>query len=679
MRKNLSISLLGVFILLALYLASRYSYILFHSLAELFSIIIACGIFMLAWNSRKFLDNNYLLFIGIAYLFVAGIDTIHTLAYKGMGVFPGYGSNLATQLWISARFLEGTALIMAPFFINKKLKVNLVFLGYGVAVLLMFVSIFYWKIFPAGYIEGVGLTPFKKISEYVISMILLASVFLLFKKRRVFDPGVTRLLVASIIVTIFSELSFTLYVDVYGIFNMIGHIFKIVSFYLIYEAIIVMGLVKPYSLLFRNLKQSEEELRKHRDHLEGLVGQRTAEIQKINIELQKEVVEHRQTLDALHIANQAYKILSSGNQTLIRATDEHELLREICKIIIGFGKYRFAWIGYAKYDRAKTVQLVAWAGNEVSYLKRSSITWADTEFGRHPAGIAVRTRNYSILTDIKTDSNYSPWRKDDLEHGYMSIIALPLIVDSNVLGSLVIYASEKDAFSQEEVKVLTELADDLAFGVVTLRKGVDLKRTREELERNLKRLQKAMECTIQAMATTLEKRDLYTAGHQVKVEKLACRIGEEIGVSSDQIAALRLAAGIHDIGKISIPAEILSKPCSLTEAEMSLIKSHPQVGYDILKTIEFPWPIADIVLQHHERLNGSGYPRGLTGNKICLEARIIAVADVIEAMSSHRPYRPALGIDDAIKEISQNKAVLYDPNVVNACVGLITTKGFTFE
>ncbi|MHB8277085.1 MAG: HD domain-containing phosphohydrolase [Candidatus Humimicrobiaceae bacterium] len=436
--------------------------------------------------------------------------------------------------------------------------------------------------------------------------------------------------------------------------------------------------MRPYSVLFRNLKQSEEELRKHRDHLEELVEQRTTEIQKINNELKNEIAEHRRTGEALRRANKSYKVLSSGNQTLIRATNELSLLREICKIIVEKGEYEFTWVGYAKYDKIKTVKPMAWAGDEVGYLNTLNITWADTRLGYHPAGTAIRTRKHSILRDVGTDSNFIPWRTDALEQGCISIIGIPLIVDSSVLGALAIYTSEKNAFNQGEVTLLTELADDLAFGIVTLRNKIDLEQMEGELEKSLTKIKKAMDCTVQAMATTLEKRDLYTAGHQVRVKKLSCKIAEELGFSSDQTEGLLMAAGLHDIGKISIPAEILSKPSRLSEAEMSLVKTHPQVGYEILRTIEFPWPVADFVLQHHERMNGSGYPRGLSGRKIRLEARVIGVADVVEAMSSHRPYRPAYGVETALKEISQNKAILYDPDVVDACVKLITEKGFNF-
>jgi signal transduction histidine kinase len=261
--------LTGALVLLGLYLTSLYNYLLFHSLAELFAIVVACGVFMVAWNARRFLDNNYLLFIGIAYLFVAGLDLLHTLAYKGMGVFPDYDANLPTQLWIASRYIQSLSLLIAPLFLYRKLKTHLVFLGYAVIISLLLASIFYWRIFPDCYIEGIGLTPFKKISEYLISLILLAASALLLKHRAEFDPGILRLLVLSMALMIGAELAFTFYVSVYGLSNLAGHMLKIVSFYLVYKAMIATALVKPYRVLFRNLKQSEAELRQYTHELQA--------------------------------------------------------------------------------------------------------------------------------------------------------------------------------------------------------------------------------------------------------------------------------------------------------------------------------------------------------------------------------------------------------------------------
>ena len=263
--------LLGALVLFGLYLTSRHSYLLFHSLTEIFSIVVAFGIFVLTWNSRRFIDNSYILLLGIAYLFIGTIDLVHTLTYQGMGVFPGYGSNLATQLWIAARYVQSISFLAAPLLLGRKLKLPFVFPIYAVVTTLLLMSIFYWDIFPACFVDGVGLTPFKKISEYVISFIFLASIFLLYRKRREFDTSVFRFLVASIGVTICSELAFTLYTGPYTLPNMVGHLLKIVSVYLMYRAIIWTGLAKPYSLLFRNLKQSEEALRASEQHYSALV------------------------------------------------------------------------------------------------------------------------------------------------------------------------------------------------------------------------------------------------------------------------------------------------------------------------------------------------------------------------------------------------------------------------
>ncbi len=205
------------------------------------------------------------------------------------------------------------------------------------------------------------------------------------------------------------------------------------------------------------------------------------------------------------------------------------------------------------------------------------------------------------------------------------------------------------------------------------------KRAEEELKKSLERLQKTFEDTINALVSALERRDPYTAGHQKRVTNLACAIGKEIDLPKVLIDGLRLAGLVHDVGKIQIPTEVLIKPTHLSEIEFVMIKMHPQVGYDILKAIEFPYPVAQIVLQHHERMDGSGYPAGLSDEDILLEARILGVADVVEAMSSHRPYRPALGVDIALDEITKHKRDLYDLEVVDACLKLFYEKRFKFE
>ena len=205
------------------------------------------------------------------------------------------------------------------------------------------------------------------------------------------------------------------------------------------------------------------------------------------------------------------------------------------------------------------------------------------------------------------------------------------------------------------------------------------KKSGEYLKETLENLRKSFGVTIQVMVSTIEARDPYTAGHQIRVADLARAIATEMKFSPDRIEGIRMAGSIHDIGKLSIPAEILSKPGKLSDVEFSLIKEHARKGYEMLKDVESPWPLAEVVYQHHERMDGSGYPRNLKGDEILIEARIMAVADVVAAMASHRPYRPTLGLNAALEEIEGNKGMLYDADAVDACLRLFREKGFQLK
>jgi response regulator RpfG family c-di-GMP phosphodiesterase len=229
-----------------------------------------------------------------------------------------------------------------------------------------------------------------------------------------------------------------------------------------------------------------------------------------------------------------------------------------------------------------------------------------------------------------------------------------------------------------EMRVMeTEWEGKKAY-LASLRDITNRKRMQQRLQRSLDNLKEVMDGTIRAMALAVEMRDPYTSGHQHRVAQLAQAIAEEISLPPDTVEGVYMAASIHDIGKISLPAEILSKPLKLTEIERKMIQAHSKVGYDILNGVDFSWPIAQIVLQHHERMDGSGYPHGLGGKEVLIEARIVGVADVVETMASHRPYRPAMGLDRALEEVMKNKGRLYDEKVVNACLILFNEKGFEF-
>ena len=201
----------------------------------------------------------------------------------------------------------------------------------------------------------------------------------------------------------------------------------------------------------------------------------------------------------------------------------------------------------------------------------------------------------------------------------------------------------------------------------------------KELKQVYKKLQKIIEGTANIITKVVETRDPYSIGHQQRVSKLATAIAQEIRLPRDKIEGTKIASLVHDIGKVNLPTEIISKPSKLVEVEFNLIKNYPKVGYDILRKVDFPWPIAEIVLQHQEKIDGSGYPRGLKGDEICIEAKILGVANVVEAMSSYKSYRPALSIDEALAEIVKNKNILFDPEVADVCLKLFKEKSFKFE
>ena len=252
-----------------IYLISRNNYNLFHSLADGATIVIAASAFAIIWNSRHRVDNHYFLYVGIAFLFFAFLDLLHLLGNKNMGVFPEYG-NLGPTFYIASRYLLSISLVIAPLFIRRRLNTTLMFAAYSAVTLLILLSIFRWEIFPACIVEGVGLTPFKVVSDYVICVILLCSIGVLLLSRRSFDPKVLKIIVTSIILSIATGLTFTLYADPFGITNLVGHLFQIAAFYLIYLAFIETSLTKPHEILFRELKQNEEKEKRQNRILEGI-------------------------------------------------------------------------------------------------------------------------------------------------------------------------------------------------------------------------------------------------------------------------------------------------------------------------------------------------------------------------------------------------------------------------
>ena len=386
----------------------------------------------------------------------------------------------------------------------------------------------------------------------------------------------------------------------------------------------------------------------------------------------RDISERKRAEEALKRTNRALRTITAGNMTLIHSTSEPQLLADMCQAVVEQGGYRLAWIGFAEQDEDKGLRQMASAGHEAGCLNSPRMSWADNECGQNPAGRAVRFGAPQIAKDILADSRHAPCREHALKYGYASCLALPLKEDGGqAFGVLNICAVEPSAFDDDEVRYLQELAGDLAFGVLTLRTRQQRDRYQQENLRSLDRLKEALLGTIRAVAHMAEMRDPYTAGHQTRVADLACAIARGLMLDADRIEGLRLGAMIHDIGKISVPAEILNRPGRLSAPEFEIIKTHAEIGYEIIKEIDFPWPVATMVRQHHERLDGSGYPQGVKGDAICLEARILGVADTVDAMTAHRPYRPALGIEKALAVIEAGRGRTFDADVADACLRLL--------
>ena len=350
---------------------------------------------------------------------------------------------------------------------------------------------------------------------------------------------------------------------------------------------------------------------------------------------------------------------------LVRARTRDELLRAVCTSLIGASTLR-AWIAEPLQDQRKSGRLVASAGfpEDVAAL---DIRWdADHPNGRGAFGQCVRTR--SIVRTAIDQPEFSPYQKMSKATGVVAVLALP-VVDRDGILVFMLGSSDSEAFGPDGIVLYEALAGDIAMGLRALL-------ARDDAHLRASELEAALEGALSAIAAALERRDPATAGHERRVADLAREIGTELGLSEDRLRGLYVAAVVHDIGKIGIPAEIVNKPGLLTELEYAFVKQHAQFGADIMRNIPFPWPIAEIVHQHHEFLDGSGYPRGLAGDAILLEARILTVADVFESMTAFRAYHVGIDTDAALAELRKLAGIHFDAAVVEACARVIARGKF---
>ena len=358
---------------------------------------------------------------------------------------------------------------------------------------------------------------------------------------------------------------------------------------------------------------------------------------------------------------QAFREVSGRiNRHLVRVRTEQELFERVVECLAELPGIRLVWIGVVQEGSA-VVKPVAQKGYESGYLSTIRVTRDDSEYGRGPTGVAIRTGKPSVMRDIREDIRFRPWRDEALKRGYASSIAVPLIHEEQVIGALNLYSERRDAFDEAEVSFLTEIAADVAVGLRTLR-------LEEKMREACSRLHDLLDEVLAAFSLSVEQRIPGMTGDGRKVADLSCRIAQVLGWDADRIRLVRLAAYLHDAGMAAVPAGILARPDALTEEEFASVTVHCAAGRELLSRAGLPWPVAEVVFQHHERMDGSGYPSGLSGKEILPEARVVSVADVFVAMESDRPHRQAPGRPQAIQELTAGRGTLYDPDVVDACL-----------
>lgn len=385
----------------------------------------------------------------------------------------------------------------------------------------------------------------------------------------------------------------------------------------------------------------------------------------------RDISEQESDQRRLFAQNWALSAFSGAALALSHAQSESELLQAMCDAITLQSPYLLAFVSIAEPGPEKLVRFAAASGPGRAYLEGLRLSWAEgDEDAVGPSGTCIRTGQVHIVNDLDTDPSFAQWRERAAKFGARAVAGIPLAIEHGWKGALVVLSNEIHAFDAEPVHVFQRLGEVMVHGVEALRQEQLLETQHRNLEEAQGKLTEVMAATVAALVMATEMRDPYTAGHETRVAAIAVAIGKELGWDESRLMGLRLGALVHDIGKIGIPTEILTKPSRLKDAEFELVKTHPEIGFVILKDVPFAWPVAAMVRQHHEKLDGSGYPLGIKDEEILPESRILAVADIVEAMGSDRPYRRAHGLTVALDEIERMAGSQLDEEIVRVCASL---------
>ncbi len=412
-----------------------------------------------------------------------------------------------------------------------------------------------------------------------------------------------------------------------------------------------------------------------------------AKLEKRTLDLDRELAERRKAEETVRRHAERLELLRAIDIAILGAQSPSQISEMVLHLLVS--QVRPARASVIHFDEAAQTGTILAVRDMTGATLRPGDKLPTTAFGDVERLSRGEHRQVDDLRDLP---RRTPTEEALLRSGIVSYVVVPLCAAGRLVGSLNLGFVTGGGVTQAGLELAREVGNQLAIAIrqTELRDEVSrhaaqleehvarLSEAKIELEESYRRVSLALSQTVHALAAAAEVRDPYTAGHQRRVTELAVAMAQRLHLSAYRLEGLRVAGLMHDIGKLAIPSEVLSKPAKLTETEFALIRPHPQVARDILSAVDFPWPVSDIVFQHHERLDGSGYPQGISGDKIILEARILAVADVVEAMASHRPYRPALGVDAALEEIRAGRGTRYDAAAVDACCALFESGTFSF-
>ncbi|KXS37548.1 MAG: multi-sensor signal transduction histidine kinase, partial [Candidatus Frackibacter sp. T328-2] len=707
------------------YLSSK-NFLLFHSSIELFSIIIAFNIFIIAFNTFHISEDSYFTFIGIAYGFIGFFDLIHTFAYKGMNIFTNYGANLPTQLWIISRYLESISLLIAFVFLYKKLNKKKVIFIYLIISVILLLSIFYWGIFPNAFVKGLGLTSFKIISEYIISGIIVAAIILLRVNKEEFNSKMYYFLLGSLVMTILAEVAFTFYVSVYGISNVLGHLFKMVSFYLIYKAINEISLQKPYETLFYKLNQEKNKVQKYlnvaeviflvidKDGIVKVINKKGCEI----LDYDEEEIVGKDWFDNFIKEAEREEIRAIFNKVVNEEIDIVEYFEN--SIVTKTGEEKtIAWHNALLKDDEGSIKEILSSGMDITQRKAAEkkikhMSYHDdlTDLynrkyyeerlrelnvkSKLPLTILIAdVNNLKLINDVfgheigdnllKSVANIikNCTRNEDVAArwgGDEFGIVLPQT--SKQIAQKVIERIKKNCQQSNFEPIPPSVSLGSATKVDVDQKIEDIFNKAEDrmYDDKFEYKNDAKNPMLKAIMDKVEETNYGVIKHTSRLVNLAKKLGEKLELSNDQINELIMIVKFHDIGKFIIPNSILHKNTSLSDEEWEQFKRHSEVGYNIAKNFKYLNSIANYILHHHENWDGSGYPQSLSGNSIPLLSRITHVIDVYDAMTNniYYPitkdiyYKSSLSKDEAIKEIEKKAGEFFDPDIVEVFIEMLS-------